>query len=315
MNRPVSGPGRRLRTAVCTLLLIAALGMLLGGIGCERQTSSGKLKVVVTIFPLADFVKNVAGDKVEVVTLLQAGDSPHTYEPSSGDMKAVAEARLLVINGAGLDFWVQKIEQGASADLIVVDTSMIPTMEGALLAGEEHEEGGASDGGVNPHFWLDPILAQKQVEAIASALVMVDPNNKDFYLDNAAKYIGELESLDEEIREATILFSPREFITFHPSWTYFARRYGLVEAAVMVQSHGQEPDIKHAIDVGKEFHVKAIFAEPQFTTSVDAAKTVAAETGAEVLVLDPIGGPRLEGRDSYIALMRYNVDKMGEAMK
>ena len=84
---------------------------------CEQQASGDTLTVVTTIFPLADFVKNVAGDKVEVVTLLRSGDSPHTYEPSSRDMKAVARARLLVINGAGLDFWVEKLKSAASDNL------------------------------------------------------------------------------------------------------------------------------------------------------------------------------------------------------
>ena len=83
---------------------------------------------------------------------------------------------------------------------------------------------GDDHGGANPHFWLDPVLAQKQVEAIASALVAVDPDNKDFYLENAADYIAQLQSLDEEIRNVAQSFSSREFITFHPAWTYFAKQ-------------------------------------------------------------------------------------------
>ncbi len=299
---------------LCAVMVLAALP---GGIACERQVSSDKMTVVVTIFPLADFVKNVAGDKVEVVTLLRSGDSPHTYEPSSRDVKAVVRAMLLVVNGAGLDFWVEKLKTAGSDNLVMVDTSVVLAEEGLLLSGDEHEHEGEEDdhGGTNPHFWLDPVLAQKQVEAIASALVTADPDNKDFYLENAADYIAQLQSLDGEIRAATMDFSPREFIAYHASWTYFAKRYGLIEAAVMAPSHGQEPDIKHAIDVAREFHVKAIFAEPQSTTSVKSAETVAAETEAKVLILDPIGGTGLEGKDSYIALMRYNVEKMGEGMR
>jgi zinc transport system substrate-binding protein len=289
---------------------------LFGGIACERQASSGKLTVVATIFPLADFVKNVAGDKVEVVTLLKPGDSPHTYEPSPDDMKSVAEAGLLVINGAGLDFWVEKVKSAASPDLMVVDTSIIPAMEGALLSGDEHEGEDTAHGGVNPHFWLDPVLAQKQVEAIAAALVMVDPENKGFYLENAAKYIGELKSLDREIREETDGFSARSFITFHPAWTYFASRYGLTEAAVIEEAPGKAPtidDIKRIVDVVRDLKVRAIFAEPQFSTQ--AADAIASDSGAEVLLLDPIGGADLPEKDSYIALMRYNVGQMGEAMQ
>ena len=309
MRGPVSGSGRRLLAAVRAALAMVVLAVLLGAVGCRQEESSGKLTVVATIYPLADFVENVAGDKVEVVTLLPAGASPHTYEPTPGDMKAVKRAALLVANGAGLDFWVEKLKSAASDNLVELDTSVDLAKEGLLLSGDE-------GGGVNPHYWLDPVLAQKQVEAIASALVAADSDNKDFYLANAANYVAQLQSLDQGIKNEMQSFSSREFITFHPAWTYFARRYGLVEAAVIEEAPGKEPSpeyIGHVIDVAKALKVKAIFAEPQFSTKW--AESIAKDSGAKVLLLDPIGGPGLAGRDSYIALMRYNVGQMGEAMK
>jgi zinc transport system substrate-binding protein len=309
MRRSVLSLDKRLSILVRGVLVLVALAALLGSMACERQASGGRLTVVATIFPLADFAKNVAGDKVDVITLLRPGDSPHTYEPTSRDMKAVARATLLVVNGAGLDFWVEKLKSAASDNMVVVDTSAVLAEEGLLLSGDEH------DGGVNPHYWLDPVLAQKQVEAIASALAATDPGNRDFYLENAAAYIAQLQSLDQEIKNETQSFSSREFITFHPAWTYFAKRYGLVEAAVIEEAPGKEPTIdeqRQIIDLVRELKVKAIFAEPQFSTK--AADSIAADSGAEVLLLDPIGGPKLAGKDSYIALMRYNVGQMGEAM-
>lgn len=312
MHRSVSGLGRGLMFLLCSVTALVALA---GGIACEQETSGDRLTVVATIFPLGDFVKNVAGDKVEVVTLLRPGDSPHTYEPSSRDMKAVARATLLVVNGAGLDFWVEKLKSAASGNLVVVDTSLVLAEDGLLLSGDEHEDEADDHGGTNPHFWLDPVLAQKQVEAIATALVEADPDNEDFYLDNAADYVAELTSLDNEIRETTRDFSSREFIAFHASWTYFASRYDLVEAAVIQEAPGKEPSvayIKGVVDLAKSLKVKAIFAEPQFSTN--AAEAIASDSGAEVLLLDPLGGPGLKGRDSYIALMRYNVAQMQKAM-
>jgi len=303
--------GKRTTVVARTLLVVVLLLALLGAVGCKPAASGDKLKVVATIFPLADFVKNVAGDKVDVITLLRPGDSPHTYEPTSRDMKAVARATLLVFNGAGLDFWVEKLKTAASDNLVVVDTSAALAEEGLLLSGDGHD-----DGGTNPHFWLDPVLAQKQVEAIASALVAADPDNKDFYLENAVYYIAQLQSLDEEIKSMTQSFSSREFITFHPAWTYFAKRYGLVEAAVIEEAPGKEPSVEYVmnvVDVAKALKVKAIFAEPQFSTK--AADAIAVDSGAEVLLLDPIGGPGLAGKDSYIALMRYNVEQMKQAMQ
>lgn len=305
-------PGRRLTITICVLLVAVMLLVVPGAVGCSRQESTGKLKVAATIFPLADFVKNVAGDKVEIITLLPPGASPHTQELSPKVMKKVSGARLLVANGAGLDFWiVDAVKNAAGSDMVVVDTSS--ALEGNLISGDEHDE--HDEGGVNPHFWLDPVLAQKQVEAIAAGLAMVDPDNKEFYLDNAAGYTAELKSLDEEIRNTTQSFSSREFITFHPAWAYFAMRYELVEAAVIEEAPGKEPSaayIKEVVDIAKALKVKAIFAEPQFSTK--AADAIAADSGAKVLLLDPIGGSGLEGRGSYIALMRYNVAQMAEAM-
>ncbi len=302
-------PGRRLTITICVLPVAVMLLVVLGAVGCSRQESTGKLKVVATIFPLADFVKNVAGDKVEIITLLPPGASPHTQELSPKVMKKVSGAKLLVANGAGLDFWiVDAVKNAAGSDMVVVGTSS--ALEGSLISGDEHDEGGT-----NPHFWLDPVLAQKQVETIAAALAMVDPDNKDFYLENAANYIAQLKSLDEEIRNTTQSFSSREFITFHPAWAYFAERYELVEAAVIEEAPGKEPSaayIKEVVDIAKALKVKAIFAEPQFSTK--AADAIAADSGAKVLLLDPIGGTGLEGRGSYIALMRYNVAQMAEAM-
>ena len=300
---------------------VAALAMVLlslfGGLACASNPESEKLKVVATVFPLGDFVKNVGGDKVEVSHLMSAGDSPHTWEPLPSQVKTIADAELIVINGAGLEFWIEKVvEAAASPDLVVVDTSIFVAMEGLLLTGDEgdhgHEE---THHGVNPHIWLDPLLAQKQVEAIAQALVMVDPENKDTYLENAAVYVAELKALDEEIKNMTESFSVRQFIAFHPAWTYFANRYGLTEVAVIEKAPGLDSAShwKDVIDEARERGIETIFAELQ--SKSQAPQTIAENTEAEVLFLDPMGGADQEGRDSYIALMRYNVEQMALAMQ
>ena len=269
----------------------------------------------MTIYPLADFVKNVAGDKVEVIVLIPPGASPHTYGLTPGQVAEAAEARLLIVNGAGLDFWVEEeIRAAAGADLLFLDTSKAAATEN-LLIHEGHEEETSDHGGVNPHIWLDPLLAVKQVQAIAQALIMIDPGSRDFYLDRATNYVRELVRMHEDIGAIVAAFDPPEFVSLHPAWTYFARRYGLTEAAVIQKSAGQEPSpswTKEVIDLVNEHGIKAIFAEPQSTSA--AAEGIAQETQATVLVLDPIGGPDLENRDNYIELMRYNVNLMQGVM-
>ena len=305
--------GNAWRVAALAIILLG----LFSGLACASNTDSEKIKVVATVFPLGDFVKNVGGEKVEVSDLMSAGDSPHTWEPLPSQVKTIADAGLIVINGAGLEFWIEKVvEAAASPDLVVVDTSIFVAMEGLLLTGDEgdhgHEE---SHHGVNPHIWLDPLLAQKQVEAIAQALIMVDPDNSDTYLENAAVYIAELNALDEDIRNTTESFSVRQFIAFHPAWTYFANRYGLTEVAVIEKAPGLDSAAhwKDVIDEARETGIETIFAELQ--SKSQAPQTIAENIEAEVIFLDPIGGVDQEGRDSYIALMRYNAEQMAVAMQ
>jgi zinc transport system substrate-binding protein len=275
--------------------------------------------IVTSIFPIADFVQNVGGERVEVITLLPPGASPHVYEPTPEQVKNIARADLFIKNGGGLEFWAEKmVVAAANPDLVVVDTSReIELLKERVDIREPGEdENGEHGGNVNPHFWLDPLLAQRQVEAIRDALVDRDPSNQEFYRQNAANYLKQLEALDREIAEITRSFTTREFVSFHAAWSYLARRYNLVEAAVIEKAPGREPSpalLKEIIDTVRKAKVKAIFAEPQFSPRI--AQTIATETGAKVLFIDPIGGPGLKDRDSYISLMRYNVSQMSFAMK
>lgn len=297
-------------------MLLLALVILLPFTGCSHQQSSGKITVVTSIFPLADFVRNVGGERVEVVTLLPPGASPHTYEPTPEQVKNIARASIFIKNGGGLEFWAEKTVLAAgNSKLQVIDTSRgietIEEREGIKESEEdEHEDG------VNPHFWVDPVLAQKQVEAIRDALISIDPSQEALYRQNATVYLKELEALDREIAEQTKTYSIREFVSFHAAWSYFSKRYNLVEAAVIESSPGREPSpalLKKIVDTVRKAKIKAIFAEPQFSPRI--AETIALETGCKVLFLDPIGGADLKDRDSYINLMRYNVGQMSLAMK
>jgi zinc transport system substrate-binding protein len=287
-------------------LLSLALFLVPGACAETPQTGSG---VVTTIFPLADFVTNVAGEGTKVMTLLPPGASPHTYDLTPKQVREAVTARLMVVNGAGLDFWMEdEIRSAAGESLLVVDTSAGPAIENLLIWDARHET-------ANPHIWLDPVLAEKQVQAIAEALIMVDPDNRDSYIERAAAYLDELKALDQEIANTVKDFSIRQFISLHPAWTYFAQRYGLVEAAVIEESPGQEPSpayVAEVVDLARELGIKVIFAEPELPTIY--AESIARESGAEVILLDPIGGPDLEGRGSYVDLMRYNLNLMREAM-
>lgn len=283
------------------LVLVTAAGM----VSCGPTQTSQKTRVVVSVFPLADMVRNVGGNLVEVTTLLLPGVDLHTYEPTPNKIKDLARAKLFVEVGAGLEYWAEDmVKSSGNKDIVFVDTS-----KGVSLLQEE-------EGRANPHFWLDVTIAMKQVQDIRDALVQVDPNNKAVYERNTENYLAELEQLDRWIADSVREFSRKDFVSVHPTWDYFARRYGLNQVAVIEEYHSAEPSpayIKSVVDAVKTVGVKALFAEVQFNPQ--AAQAIADETGAQVLLLDSMGGETIPGRDSYINMMKNNVNQMALALK
>lgn len=292
-------PHHTIRLALLVALSLAA---------CQGEAAPAmnddRLLVVASILPLADFARQVGGDLVQVEALVPAGASPHTYELLPGQLEAVSRARLLVLNGVGLEYWAADLIAAAENPAL----SVVTTSDGLdILAGEDHEAAG------NPHVWLSPLNAGHQVELIRDALIQADPAGAAAYRANADRYLGELEALDAEIREAVAGFSSRQFIAFHSAWVYFARDYGLEQDAVVERTPGAEPspaEIAAIVQTAKAIGAKAIFAEPQF--SPKAAEVIAEESGAEVLFLNPLGVPPDYG---YLDLMRYNLGEISKGLR
>jgi zinc transport system substrate-binding protein len=259
--------------------------------------------VAVSIEPLADFTRQIGGSDVDVLTLVPPGASPHTYELKPSQVAQVARARLLILIGAGLEYWADDLVKAvANPNLQVIDTS-----KGISLIG-------SGRAGANPHIWLDVRQAMAQVRAIEPGLIQADPARAEGHRNRAASYLKKLATLDEEIAREVRNWRSKEFIAFHPAWVYFARRYGLNQAAVIEQSPGREPspaELARIVETAKRIGARAIFAEPQFSSK--AAETIAQETGARVLFLDPLGSSLADR--SYISMMRYNVAQMAKALK
>lgn len=269
--------------------------------------SGEKLRVVASIAPLADFARQVGRDNVEVTLLLPPGASPHTYEPVPRMVREISKARIFIKIGAGLEFWADKLMAASAGGITTVTCS-----EGIqLLRGEDHDHA-LSD--VNPHIWLDPVLSMKIVEKIAAAFSEADPAHAPFYRKNAKDYISKLAVLDREISQEVKTFRTRDYVTFHPAWDYFARRYGLRVAGVIEEAPGKEPSPRHVqriIVAIRRLKTRVVFAEPQFSPRM--AHAIAQQAGARVLMLDPVGGGK--GRKTYIDLMKYNLAVMEKAMK
>ncbi len=297
---------RNTRSARARLLALPwLLALLVAACAPSATPAADRLLVAASIAPLADFARQVGGDHVSVVTLVPPGASPHTYELTPSQVEQVARARLLVLNGVGLEYWADKLVKGAgNPKLIVVDTSQgIEILDG---------DTGALSG--NPHVWLDPQNAIVQVEHIRDALIQSDPAHAEVYRNRAQAYVDQLQALDREVAAETGTWSNRQFIAFHPAWAYFARRYGLEQAAVIESSPGREPspaEVARIVETAKRIGARAIFAEPQF--SAKAAQTIAEETRAAVLFLDPLGSSLSDS--SYLSLLRYNVAQMSVALR
>lgn len=293
------------RLVLALVLFILAFGI----VGCARpeRKTSGKLLVAASITPMYNFSKEVGGDLVKVELLVPPGASPHVYQLTPGQMELLSNARVLVLNGAGLEFWADKaVEAAGNPDLLVVKTS-----DGVKLVDETDKHEG--HGGGNPHVWLDPIDAIHQVQAIRDAFIKADPKHRQQYTQNADNYIKKLRALDKDIEKQVSTFSSKEFVAFHAAWIYFAQRYGLKQAAVIEESPGKEPSAQHIrsiVDAVKRSRVRVVIAEPQF--SPKAAQVIAEETGARVVTLDPMGQPP---DYDYIATMRSNVSKLAKVLK
>jgi ABC-type Zn uptake system ZnuABC Zn-binding protein ZnuA len=292
---------------------IALASLLLALAACQPMGTSSPgrtLAVVTTTSVFADMIQNVGGAHVSVMALVPHHADVHTFQPSPGDVRAVAGSGLLVMNGLGLDDWLRSLIVNAAA----TGTPLIELGPGLtaveLLPGEEPRT-------ENPHLWMAVPYAEGYVAEIERALASVDPTNAAVYQASADAYRARLDTLDARIRSkiATIAPAARRLVTFHDAFPYFAREYGFQIVGVAVEAPGQDPsaaDIAALIDAIKTAHVKAIVREDQFPTKL--VDQLAASTGARVvsnLYDDSLGDPPVT---SYEALMDWDVDQLVAAL-
>jgi ABC-type Zn uptake system ZnuABC Zn-binding protein ZnuA len=323
---------------------------LLAGCGGQSQskqelTGSEKskappVKVTASIFPLADIVKQIGGDLVDVETILPPGASEHTYELTPLQVKYFNESELYVKIGQGLEYFDTKLllnQEGVQVkEIVFADLAELTEVEIVTLASltkntkkahnhshdyDEDDHGHKDDhdhshDGPDPHVWLDPVLVRDLlVPAVYESLVQLRPEESAVLTENKNRFINQLNELDEKIAAETGKFSHHTFIVFHSAWRYFAQRYGLTDVNVE-EFPSQEVSLKRVaevVEIARLTKAKAIFAEPQF--SPRAAQVIAQEFGGEVLFLDPLGGPDITGRDSYISLMEYNLQVLKQALQ
>lgn len=294
-------------------LLLAMLSLAIAGcVGTPGESQAGgKMQVVATFYPLYDFARNVGGDRVEVTMLIPPGVDPHEFELSPSDAQKLGSAKVFVYNGAGMEPWVPQLLEGVgNTNLIAVDTS-----KGIdFIASKDADEPGN-----DPHVWLDPLLAKKQVMAIRDALMEADPAGRDYYAKNAADYMAKLDALDSEFRTALKSCKKRDVLIAHATVGYFCREYGCNQIAIEGINPEAEPlpaDIAAMVTQAREHNVTTVFVEK--LVSPKAAQTIADEINGTTVAFNSVHGITLDEmnrNETYLSLMHENVQIMKTALE
>jgi ABC-type Zn uptake system ZnuABC Zn-binding protein ZnuA len=252
---------------------------------------------------------------VEVEILLKPGQSPHTYEPSPGDMKWIERADVVVMAGFGLEVWLDKLLKASpKKGRLEMDVSKAVKNP---ISGDPHDEAheGHGHGSINPHYWLDPDIMADAALLMGEKLAERLPEESKAILSRANSVAAELKALDSEIsRRLSGAWLGRDFVAFHNAWPYFARRYGLRVAGVIETAPGREPSAQHIVRLVNEIKrskAKAVMVEPQFSQRL--GQMLASEAGVKTAVVDPIGGS--PGAQNYFDLMRNNSARFEEALR
>lgn len=292
------------RYIFCILFII-----LIFTTGCPQQEKkSNKINVVVSIIPLAEFAEKVGRVKASVSVMVPPGASPHTYEPTPGQLVKLSKAKLYVKVGSPIEFelvWLDKI-LSANKDIFVVDASYgIEFMN--VVYKHNHEQNEHHYIGDDPHIWLSPKNAKIMVENIYNGFVSIDPDNKEYYSENKRSYLRELDELDLEIEILLADKINRRFMVYHPSWAYFTRDYNLEQ--IPIEKGGKEPtarSIQFLIEQARIQNIRVIFASPQFNT--ESAEVIAREIKGQVVLIDPL-------QKDYITNMKKIARVLSEVME
>ena len=261
----------------------------------EPKINELKVVAITSFFPLYEFTKEIGREKVDVTLLVPSGVEPHDWEPTIKDLQLMQQADVIIINGIGFENWIANIDS-IHSDVKVVDTSIgISILES------------------DPHIWLNPVMAQKQVENIVDSLSKVDPLNEKYYKQNGMSYNKKLEELDNKI---SYEFSSckKDFIAFHDAFSYFANQYDLNQHTVLKSNEPHEEptakSLENIINLARDLDSNVIFTEE----AVDkrTSQIVANEIGGKVLTLSPleIG----DSQTDYIKKMEENLLHLKEAL-
>ncbi len=298
-----------LAAPVLAVTLLIGGGMLLVRQRAQDPSTSSQLQVVTTLYPYHFFAQRIAGDRATVTLLVPEGADAHENELTQKDVATMSQADLVLLNGAGLEPWQDRvIPEIAARGVAVVVTSE------ALAANDPSTLVNYPGGATNPHLWLDPVLAGDMVAEIRDAFVRIDPASATAYQERAGILQRELHALDAEFRSGLALCAHREIVVAHNAYAYLARRYALTVSSLTDLSPDEEPSPRRLVDLAafmRKQQMTTVFAEPY--ESADAAQALATSVGGSVRVLHPLESitdvDRNAGKN-YLTIMRENMNEL-----
>ena len=312
-------------TKILTIIILVSLFLT----GCNNSAKSNnstepnnKLTIVTSFYPMyistLNIIKDIPNVEVLNMTTSQTG-CLHDYSLSTKDLKTLSNADILIINGAGMESFLDDVIDEYS-DLKIIEASkgidlIEDTEHDDHTEDHDHED---HDHDVNPHVWVSISKNIEEVSNIAEELSSLDPNHANEYQDNANEYIAKLENLKTEMHSTLDNIAHKDIITFHEAFPYFAEEFGLNIVGVIEIEPDSEPsakEVENIISIINEKNIKALFTEPQYSSKI--ADTIAKETGASIYTLDPIvtGDSNEKAYNDYIIKMQKNLNTLKEALK
>jgi zinc transport system substrate-binding protein len=289
--------------------MVALLALVGAGAGFARPS------VVVSIHPLYDLVRQVAGADADVVRILPVGASPHVFDPTPRDVARLARADLAITVG-GLDLWLRDLLDAAGGSALRLELLTLPAVQALLLRDFPDLAPADPSSAIawNAHLWLDPRTVAAALPDVAAALAAVDPDRAEAYRSRAAALAEDLAVLDAELAATLAPVAGAAFVPFHDAWPYFAARYGLDLIVEIEPFPGREPSPAYlgmALRLVRESGARAIFSETQLNRR--PAEVVADEAGVALFELDPLGGA--PDRATYQELLRWNARVLLEGLR
>lgn len=276
----------------------------------SEAVATDKLRVTASFYPLAYFAQQIGGDRVVVTNMTPAGAEPHDYEPTPSDIAALEKSDVVILNGAHLEAWGDKVP-----GMIGPHTVLVHAADGIADHTVDEGNGPMQD----PHVWLSPQLASRMVDAIEASFEKADPSHAAEYETHAQSFKQQLSQLDKDYRSQLASCTSKDIITSHAAFGYLAAAYGLHQIPIAGLSPDEEPspvELARISAYAKQNHISYIFFES--LVSPRLSQTIANEVGAQTLVLDPIEGltsDEVAAGDTYMTEMQKNLTRLTSALQ